>query len=41
MPVVPCELECKNGYTKVNIKNTKWIRNITLVFEIEYISLNS
>jgi len=41
MPVVPCELEYKNGYTKVNIKNTKWIDNITLVFEIEYIPLNS
>jgi len=32
--VVTCELEYKYGYTKVNIKNTKWIDNIRLVLEI-------
>jgi hypothetical protein len=35
MPVVPYELEYKNGYTKMNVKNKKLIDNITLVFEIE------
>jgi hypothetical protein len=40
MPIVPYELEYKNGYTKVNIK-IKYIDNITLVFETEYSSLIS
>jgi len=34
-------MEYKYGYTKVNIKHTKWIDNIRLVLEIELISLNS